>query len=319
MKLADTKAYCDKVALSVSPPCVICAGDSQTYQRHFEDSEVVLARLRQLIGKVGTAYRLLQADGISGVIDRGRHQAEVRAKLSAAKHINSVVLDDCIFSLERVPDTDMKVALLEKDYEIAERRAVQQYLNPDLPVIELGGCIGVVACITNRLLTNPQSHVVVEANPNAVPLIEDHRRQNHSEFEIVGAAIAYNTESVSFLPADDFCANYLHQRNGGARVTVPATTLGEIVDRKGFDSFTLICDIEGYEYDLVCNESEVLKKAQVLILETHSRIIGEEKNAAMLRKLEEIGMRKVREDSFVVVMERSAGSDSGAKPRQVGA
>ncbi len=57
-----------------------------------------------------------------------------------------------------------------------------------------------------------------------------------------------------------------------------AVQLGSLVAERGFARFSLVCDIEGKEYDLVCHEIEVLKKADVIIMETHARIIGEEKN-----------------------------------------
>ena len=219
-----------------------------------------------------------------------------------------MTLDGCTFDLGRLPNTSMKLALLEDGYEALERRAVQRYLNINEPIIELGACIGVVACITNRLLVNPKMHVVVEVNPNAIPLLEDNRRRNQCQFEILNAAIAYNTDTVTFQPAGDLWANGLGQRNGEAAVTVRTIRLQDIANQRGFDSFTLICDIEGYEHDLVFNESEVLQKVNLLILETHARVIGDDKNSAMLRKLEETGLRAIDQDSYVLVMARSENS-----------
>ncbi len=90
-----------------------------------------------------------------------------------------------------------------------------------------------------------------------------------------------------------------------APVTVKTIRLGDIVRQRTIDSFTLICDIEGYEYDLVQHEADVLKSAETIILETHVRINGEAKNSEMLGKLESIGFRKIDEESSVVVLRRS--------------
>ena len=49
---------------------------------------------------------------------------------------------------------------------------IARSLRRDLPVVELGGSIGVVACVTNRLLKDRKAHLVVEANPLAIPHLE---------------------------------------------------------------------------------------------------------------------------------------------------
>ncbi|QEE28421.1 FkbM family methyltransferase [Terriglobus albidus] len=261
-------------------------------------------RAVKLIKKIWTAGRIFRDKGFSGVMDMIRRKAELSQKLLATKHITTITLDGCTFDLKRLPNTPMKLALLEQDYEAFERRAVMRYVNSNEPVIELGGCIGVVACITNRLLTNPKMHIVVEVNPNAIPILEDSRRRNQCKFEILNEAIAYHADSITFNPASDLWSNALAQWNGEAKVTVPTTRLQDIVNQRGFTSFTLICDIEGHEYDLLLNETEVLQKVNTLILETHARIIGEDKTAEILRKLENAGFRTIDQDSFVVVMAR---------------
>ena len=80
-----------------------------------------------------------------------------------------VELDHCRFPLAELPNTSMKLELLSGQYEKPEREAVLRYLQPDWGVIELGGCIGVVSCITNKLLKNPENHLVLEVNPLFCP------------------------------------------------------------------------------------------------------------------------------------------------------
>jgi hypothetical protein len=70
----------------------------------------------------------------------------------------------------------------------------------------------------------------------------------------------------------------------------------------------LICDIEGHEYELVRHESHILESVDTLILETHARLIGEAKHNEMMKRLEELGFQTIDQDSFVVVMRRTAPS-----------
>jgi FkbM family methyltransferase len=215
-------------------------------------------------------------------------------------------LDGCTFNLTKIADRMMKIALISKEYEEFERRAALQYIHPEYPLIELGGCVGVVACVTNRALKGLGSHIVVEANPFAIPLIEENRARNHCNFEILNAAIAYDRESVVFYPSLDLPSNSLNRRDGTDPVEVKTVRLGDIVKQNKFGAFNLICDIEGHEYDLVQHEIEVLKHADTIVLETHVGTIGEVKTTEVLNRLYSIGFRKVDEDATVVVLKRAA-------------
>jgi FkbM family methyltransferase len=179
---------------------------------------------------------------------------------------------------------------------------VVRYLRRELAAVELGGSMGVVACVTNRLLNNPAAHVVVEANPLVIPQLELNRTLNRCEFEIVNRAIAYEVDSVTFRPSSNICGSSITKPGDQPPVTVATAQLGNLVRERGFGRFNLICDIEGLEYDLVCHDSEVLKNADMIILETHARFIGDDKCALMMNKLKGLGFTIVKEIGFVVVL-----------------
>jgi FkbM family methyltransferase len=261
---------------------------------------------RTPIRKLSSARRIFREEGIASLITAVSRHIDLFIRLFAARAKESVILDGCVFDLKEVPKAPMKLVLIRGEYEDFERRAVRQYLDPEQPVIELGGCIGVVACISNRLLQIRGSHVVVEANPDVIPMLEENRRRNRCDFEIINAAITYGQDSVTFSPAIDLWANSLQKENRGttAPVTVTATSLGAIANERNFGSFTLICDIEGYEYELVQNEPEVLQRVDTLILETHPQVIGEAKTAQLLDNLNKIGLRVLQREALVVVMKR---------------
>jgi FkbM family methyltransferase len=192
--------------------------------------------------------------------------------------------------------------LITNIYEAPERRAVARYVRRNLPVVELGGSMGVVACVTNKLLKDPTAHLVVEANPLAIPHLELNRKLNRCQFEIVNRAIAYGVASVTFRPSSSMAGNSITADGDLPPVTVQTAQLRDLVRDRGFGRFNLVCDIEGLEYDLVCREMDVLKNADTIILETHARYIGEDKFRLMMTKLEELGFRVVEESGFVVVL-----------------
>lgn len=256
--------------------------------------------------KLSTSRRILREKGPAALASAVSRQLNLKIRLFLARKVKSIELDGCRFDLTLIPPSPMKLEMLRGKYEAFERRALRHSINPDLPLIELGGCIGVLACISNRFLANPQAHVVVEANPHVIPLLAENRRQNQCQFEFVNAAIAYDRPSVTFSPAIDLWANSLHQHGGGAAVTVDTICLRDIVEGRGFDRFNLICDIEGCEFDLLMHEPEILQKADSILLETHACIIGEDKTRLLLDSLRKFGFQIVEEDADVLVMNRRA-------------
>ena len=112
-----------------------------------------------------------------------------------------VRLEDCKFTLdETFLPANVVDLLLENHYEEPERDALKEFLDPDLPVIELGACLGVISCLTNRRLRQPEKHVVVEANPTLVPMIEQNRERNGCRFRIVNAAVSYGARRAQNGP-----------------------------------------------------------------------------------------------------------------------
>ena len=255
--------------------------------------------------KLSTAFHTLQNEGFGRFFALIRLNADLwREYLELKKH-ESVTLDGCTFDLRQISSISMGRALLDGQYENFERRAVQEHVRPEYPVVELGGCIGVVACITNRLLMDRRSHVVVEASPSVIPILQQNRDRNHCEFEILNRAIAYDQPAITFAETTNYWGNALRTTNSESMVTVGTTRLRDIVTERGYGSFTLICDIEGHEYDLIRHEADVLQKAHTIILETHARLIGEAKTQELLERLKEIGFSMIEKESFVLVLKRS--------------
>src|SRR5688572_27871524 len=134
--------------------------------------------------KVSGAWRILRNRGLSGVIRRIVWYAY---RWWTSDHVwlgrvvefsgNQVVIDGSRFDLSNpVIGTPQKAGFLLRNYENGERTALR--LIPSaigLPVIELGGSIGVVACISSQHFGNPERHVVVEANPALIPVLTANR------------------------------------------------------------------------------------------------------------------------------------------------
>ena len=206
--------------------------------------------------------------------------------------LGTVRVDGCRFDVSSPLISDeLKCRVFYGRYERTERELLRRHLPVAAPVVELGGGMGLVACIVNRRLQNPDRHVVVEANPLMHPLIERNRSLNGSRFELVHAAIGYSGPRVALKRGDDLLGSRFQAADDG---DVPVIQLREILDRCDFETCTLICDIEGGEIELVQNELETLRsRVGLIVLEEHPEYCAEADRAGMFKLLTGIGFESI--------------------------
>jgi FkbM family methyltransferase len=196
-------------------------------------------------------------------------------------------------------------------YETLERYAVAKHLPRDRPVVELGASIGVVSCLTNKLLHRSIVHVCVEANPALLPVLEAHRARNGCSFEIVHGAIAYGVDRIDFGIAESTAAGSLSTTaDTVGTVSVPATSLKEVLRNAGIERCSLVCDIEGAEEALVRHDADVLReRVDTLVVEVHRLYLGDNGVAALADSLRQLGFEFVWEKNDRWVLNKIAGVD----------
>lgn len=216
-------------------------------------------------------------------------------------------LDGLYFSLDHPAiDTRLKSHFATGAYEKSERRLAVRHVACNLPVIEGGGSIGVVSCVTNRLLHDPSKHLVVEANPALLPLLTKNRDRNGAKFSIVHAALGAEGSTVTFYMHGKSSAGSIRRETDQA-VVVPAMTLMALLRKTGWKNISLLCDIEGAEIDLIRNEGTILRDfVQVFIVEMHPQISGVSSVNEALQALLYLGfvVREREEDVYVLYNDR---------------
>jgi len=259
------------------------------------------------MGKITTAKRVLHDDGVVGIIRAFKEQyldQVIGDQINwcygrLLEHRGNVVkIDGCTFSLDSPAiTTKSKSKFMFGQYEKPEREAVMRFLDPSLPVVEFGGSIGVVSCLTNRRLEHPESHVVVEANPALVSLLIRNRDLNNCKFVVLPKMIGYGGDvSTFFANSDNFVigTGISTKSESLQRIEVTTINLCSIVNEYGFQRCTLICDIEGGESDLLKYEADVLKyRVQTLILEVHEWSLGEKRVGEIFTELRNLGFNEM--------------------------
>ena len=254
----------------VSPSALVMVRDLQNYA-------VVIARKRE------TAVRIFRTQGVRGLasatfrrLNPRLHFREWRSKDHwwvgrLVEFMGNVVrIDGCSFTVDSPYIATVNKSRFLLGYEAPERYALEHFVDPDLPVVELGASVGVVACLTNKRLRRPDRHVVVEAHPGILPVLERNRERNGCAFTIVYGAIAYGIDQVTFYTPGYFLGAGLYVDGPCPSVSVPAVSLEQIIERFGFDRCMLISDIEGAESELIKHEVSILRDRVVtIILETH--------------------------------------------------
>ena len=168
--------------------------------------------------------------------------------------------------------------------------------------MELGACVGVVSCVTNRLLKDRTRHLVVEANPFLIPWLFRNREANNAGF-IVEHCAAGKPPEVTFYVHPTVIVEGSAERKTGRGFRLPSRSFLELHERYGPFN-TLIMDVEGSEGDLLAVAQELLVKYRLVIVELHGWIIGEDKVEACRQILANSGMRLVGKAGFTEAWRR---------------
>jgi FkbM family methyltransferase len=176
-------------------------------------------------------------------------------------------------------------------YESAEIRFIKKFLMPNLPIVELGTSIGIVACIARTI--NRQKLICVEANPTLIPLIQKNFELNKIEnYEIINAAIGNETnESLYFEKGSSNTTGKVNNIKTESSVLIKQVTLTEILQTRKIQDYILICDIEGAEVFLLMNDHRSLSNCKQIIIETHEKEFNNNliKSADMKDRIIELG------------------------------
>lgn len=122
-----------------------------------------------------------------------------------------------------------------KAFEREERDLVKRHLNGNETVLELGGFVGVVACVINSLLREPERHVVVEVLDKYAELLRRNRNGNCAKFHVVSGQLV---ETSGRMWRDW----YDRPKD---------VTIAELESKFSLHFDTLVMDIEGAEFDLI--------------------------------------------------------------------
>lgn len=157
-------------------------------------------------------------------------------------------------------------------YESAETRLIRKHLPCHTNIIELGSSLGVLSSRIIEKLSMSCDAIFVEANSYLLPTLERNLANycTIANFVVINKMISYSPDSTGTL---NISLNNTETRLGSkidkaiANITVPTCRLGDLSLIN--DDYTLVCDIEGAEIDILLNDQKSLVNCSNLFIELH--------------------------------------------------
>lgn len=214
--------------------------------------------------------------------------------------------EGCRFEVPRdLTDRYFRGAFALGWYEKEERKYLKEHLPAQATVLELGGCLGVVSCIANRLLADPSQHVVVEANPRLVPWIEKNRSANGAGFTVEHCMLSEQPVNDFYLHDQIVCGSNKHR--SGQRIQVPGLSPEQLQQKHGLHFDHLIMDIEGGELFFFRNHQPFLSQLKAIYMEIHpfEGILTDQEAQECEQILQGLGFSKELQDGYFQIWKKN--------------
>lgn len=161
-------------------------------------------------------------------------------------------------------------------HERKMRRMLARHPVPrDAVLLELGGCLGIVSAFTNRMLDRPGDHVVVEADPRAVPWLIGNGARNGCGFRVSWCMMGDQPGLAPFnLRLDLGASGAVRPADSAGETEVPVRTIDEIEAEQGLRFTALVMNIEGGEEAVIVANPGFLARINWALVDIHPHTIG---------------------------------------------
>jgi FkbM family methyltransferase len=186
-------------------------------------------------------------------------------------------------------------------WEESEASLLESYLEPGDRVVELGACIGFLGVLVNRSITNKKDHVLIEANPDLIPVIEENKKMNECEFKIEHCLIGDPKDKFMDFNISNFILGSSVYGKGERTVKVPVKSISEYSRKYNF----LIVDIEGGEYELIKRNLAHLARFDKILIEFHPFFGFTEADVQKgINSLKKVGFSIIKRSGHVYMMKK---------------
>lgn len=154
-----------------------------------------------------------------------------------------------------------------------EVRMISKFITPNSVVLELGASLGLVSCLTNQKIGTTDTHVVVEAHPALITVLQSKKELNQSSFHIEHGIVSKSSDGTFYI--HELVVGGSAVRKTGTRVNVPVVSMDQLETKCKTKFSILICDVEGGELQLIEEFPEFFERVETVIIEIHPFILGD--------------------------------------------
>jgi len=163
------------------------------------------------------------------------------------------------------------------NYEKSEQQILKSFDFKDYAILEMGGCLGVISCLLNKTLRDPEKHIVIEANPKIIPYLEKNKILNNCSFSIENKIISDNDEETFYFGDSIVSGSLDTNKNSLEKVLIKTTSIDKLQNQYSIHFNAIIMDIEGGEYYFFKTNQKFLNQIEVIMIEKHSSILSSDK------------------------------------------
>jgi FkbM family methyltransferase len=195
----------------------------------------------------------------------------------------------------------LKDRLKNGNWEPEEFSLLKEHVDPGDSVLELGACIGYIGVAVNSLIKNKNNHLVIEANPDLIPVIQKNKKLNGAEFSIKNCMVG-NPETMSGeFGVSDFILGSSAYSKSLKKIKVDVVSLFDFIN----DFNSLMVDIEGGEYALIDEYIDHLHKFDKLMIEFHPFFgFNKEDLKRSVNKIKKCGFKQTARVAHVFTFKR---------------
>ena len=133
-------------------------------------------------------------------------------------------------------------------YEEDEKALIENYLEKNDVVLELGGCIGVISSIINSKLENKENHLVLEIDPRKFNFLKINKKINNSGFKLFNGVLS-NKKGLFYESSTNFLSGSLTENE--TELPVESSSLKKLEMNYNLKFNVLVMDIEGGEVEVI--------------------------------------------------------------------
>lgn len=167
--------------------------------------------------------------------------------------------------LDNIPYVDENNKVIDnKKNEREEQYMANDFITPNMTVLELGARYGTVSCVINNKLENPRNHVVCEPDITVIPALQKNKKTHKSKFQIYNGIISNKKMKLQ----KKGYASKTEIANKNDKDIIKSVSLSILMKKTKLKFDCLVADCEGCLCSFFDENEKYIKDYKMIIFES---------------------------------------------------